>query len=158
MQLGYRKVVQDIKSVFESPFHSVVGLAAPQVGHPLRVIGYQIHDKSLMKEKKVKEPVPLTFLVNPVLQVLERETKWAADTEACESVPHYHVVVKRPSRVHVKAWDLNGKDVSFEAEGYLARVLHHECDHLDGMTMIDRMERQTLCNDKYLGEFQQIRK
>ncbi|KAJ3411151.1 RNAPII degradation factor [Chytridiales sp. JEL 0842] len=149
----FRGAVEDIKRVFASPLHPVVGLAAPQVGYSIRLLAYQILDSKHSREKNVPSPVPLTFLVNPVIKSLESESKWTSDIESCESVPNYHCVVKRPSKLAVTAWDLEGKDISFEVQGYLARIIHHEVDHLNGLTMLDRCERGSLCHDSYIGKF-----
>ncbi|KAJ3226442.1 Neuraminidase [Chytriomyces hyalinus] len=133
--------VQAMRSVFASPYHSVIGLSAPQVGHSLSIIAY-------------RNNTPLTFLFNPVLAPLQPQSKWAAQYESCESLPHYNCIVRRPDRVRVTALDTDANEVSFEASGFLARVIHHECDHLEGITLADRMVEKTLRHDQYIDVFE----
>jgi peptide deformylase len=63
-------------------------------------------------------------------------------------------VVKRPSSIHVKALDIDGKLVDRQYTGLLARIIQHEIDHLDGISFVDRVEKQTLRHDQYLEEFE----
>ncbi|KAJ3097104.1 Dynein heavy chain 10, axonemal [Phlyctochytrium planicorne] len=137
--------VKDMTSVFDSPFHDVVGLAAPQVGHSLQIVAYRIKNPAQIKDKSIAKPIPLTFFINPSLEILDK--KLISDYESCESLPHYNAVVKRYSRIRLTGFDLGGKPVSFEASGFLARLLQHEVDHLEGITLVDKMEKQTLRHD-----------
>ncbi|KAI9349549.1 peptide deformylase [Obelidium mucronatum] len=125
----------------------------PQVGHPLRIIAYKIGDAQTIKAKKATAS-PLTFLINPTLEILERESKWEAEYESCESMPHYNCLVKRPSKVLVEALDVKGEKIRFTADGFLAKVLHHEVDHLDGITLVDRALPKTLRHDQYIELFE----
>ncbi|KAI8612867.1 peptide deformylase [Chytriomyces sp. MP71] len=140
--------VKAIRSVFESPYHTVCGLSAPQIGSPLSIIAYRIKNVSGVP------PIPLTFLINPKLTVTEREAKWTLEYESCESLPSYNAIVRRPTRVRVDALNLEGEKVGFEASGYLAKVLHHECDHLEGKTLLERMEKGTLRHDQYIDVYE----
>ncbi|HPC48450.1 MAG TPA: peptide deformylase, partial [Deltaproteobacteria bacterium] len=103
-----------------------VGLAAPQVGVSRRLI--------LVDPSAGKEPGRLMVIVNPV--IIDREGT-VTDSEMCLSVPELSVDVKRAERIYVKGASLTGKDVSIEAHGYLARILQHEIDHLDGKVILD---------------------
>ncbi|KAJ3005026.1 UNVERIFIED_CONTAM: hypothetical protein HDU68_004807 [Siphonaria sp. JEL0065] len=145
--------IKDLKSVFDSPYHTVIGLSAPQVGHPLRIIAYKISDPKTIKEKKVTAS-PLTFLINPTLEILEHKSKWQAEYESCESMPHYNCIVRRPGKVKVDALNVKGEKVSFTAEGFLAKVLHHEVDHLDGITLVDRALEKTLRHDQHIDVYE----
>lgn len=102
-----------------------VGLAAPQIGVPLRVIVVQMPGE---------EPVAL---INPeiVKQVGQQEV-----TEGCLSVPGYFGDIKRSAQVVVKGKDCHGKAVRIKAIGLMAEALEHEVDHLDGRLYIDRIE------------------
>jgi peptide deformylase len=77
------------------------------------------------------EPVPTTVLINPVIELLSRETEegW----EGCLSVPGMRGVVTRYTRLHYTGFDQRGRPIAREASGFHARVVQHECDHLDGI-------------------------
>jgi peptide deformylase len=102
------------------------GLAAPQIGVPLRVVIFGYAD-----------PVPQTILVNPVLEPLtdEVEDGW----EGCLSVPGLRGVVPRARKLRYAGFDLDGRRIERIAEGFHARVVQHECDHLDGILYPMRM-------------------
>lgn len=120
-----------------------VGLAAPQVGESLQII--IVEDKrsyhetvpgKLLKEQG-RKPVGLKVLINPVLEIIDAET--ALYFEGCLSVDGYVGVAARHRAVKVTAWDRDGKDVSYIARGWQARILQHEIDHLSGKLYIDEM-------------------
>lgn len=104
------------------------GLAAPQVGVDLRVVIFGVECNPRYPEAEV---VPFTVLVNPVLTPLttEEEEGW----EGCLSVPGLRGVVPRIRRLRYTGWDERGNRIEREAEGFHARVVQHECDHLDGI-------------------------
>ena len=104
---------------------SGVGLAAPQVGVPLRVIVLQMIGE---------EP---TAIINP--EIVER-TGQQQVTEGCLSVPGYYGEIKRSAYVTVKGKDRNGKEIRIRAESLMAEALEHETDHLDGKLYIDHVE------------------
>ncbi|MBG0823790.1 peptide deformylase [Planomonospora sp. ID91781] len=99
------------------------GLAAPQIGVPLRVLVYELDGRS-------------GHLVNPRLELSER--KVTAD-EACLSAPGLWWPLERSYMVTARGRDMFGKPVTVRALGMLARVLQHEADHLDGMLFADRL-------------------
>jgi peptide deformylase len=111
------------------------GLAAPQIGVGLRVVifGFEHNDRY-----PDAEPVPYTELVNPVLTPLSDETEegW----EGCLSVPGLRGRVRRYTRLRYKGFDPQGRPIEREANGFHARVVQHECDHLDGILYPMRME------------------
>ncbi len=100
-----------------------VGLAAPQIGVQKRFFVYDIGEG------------PHT-LVNPVIR--ESEGEWTYD-EGCLSIPGLYVEIVRPKQLLVTGYDLDGNEVSFEADELLARLVQHELDHLDGVLMFERM-------------------
>jgi len=102
-----------------------VGLAAPQVGVPLRVIVIGI-----------PEGEDIT-LINP--QIVRKAGERLV-TEGCLSIPGYFGEVKRAQSVRVKGHDLSGKEIRIKAEELLAQALEHEIDHLNGVLYIDRLE------------------
>lgn len=117
------------------------GLAAPQVHEPLRVVVFQAPaertDPGLSSEEAFDHQAPLTVLVNPVIEVLSpvREAGW----EGCLSVPGLRGLVERPAHIRYSGVDLAGRRVERIARGFHARVVQHECDHLDGVLYPQRM-------------------
>jgi peptide deformylase len=107
------------------------GLAAPQIGVPLRVVIFGSADGRPNPRYPTEPPVPQTTLVNPVLQPLgdEMEEGW----EGCLSVPGLRGVVPRRRRLRYSGFDPEGRPVERTVEGFHARVVQHECDHLDGI-------------------------
>jgi peptide deformylase len=105
-----------------------VGLAANQIGVLQRVL---VIDVPLDGDQRAD----LT-LINPVLSA---RIGSLVDEEGCLSIPSIYDDVRRAERLHVEAQDPDGKPISFDAEGYMARVLQHEVDHLDGILFVDRL-------------------
>jgi peptide deformylase len=105
-----------------------VGLAAPQIGVGLQVVIFGFERSERYPDAP---PVPRTVLVNPVITVLDEteEEGW----EGCLSVPGLRGVVPRPRRIRYRGFDPTGKPIDREAEGFHARVVQHECDHLNGV-------------------------
>src|SRR3954463_676299 len=105
-----------------------VGLAATQVGVPLRIF---VIDVSVGHD-----PNGLHVMVNPAF--VERDGMQIED-EGCLSVPGFNATVARPSRVVVKGLDRHGTEQTIEGTGLLARAFQHEMDHLDGLLFVDRL-------------------
>lgn len=123
-----------------------IGLAAPQVFEPLRLI--VLGDPSA--DPQDEAAIPLTVLFNPQFTALSPECLDA--WEGCLSIPQLRGVVPRAAAVEVQGYDREGQAVELEAEGLFARVLQHEIDHLDGVLFPDRMaDLQTLT---FLEEYQ----
>jgi peptide deformylase len=119
-------LVQDmIDTMYAAPG---IGLAAPQIGVPLRVC---VIDLSVGKVGGT-----LHTLINP--EFVEREGMQVED-EGCLSVPGFTASVARPARVVVRALDRRGAPTTVDGTGLLARALQHELDHLDGVLFLDRL-------------------
>jgi peptide deformylase len=112
------------------------GLAAPQVHVPLRVVIFLVSSERAAREGG--EEVPLTLLINPEIEPLDDEKTYG--WEGCLSVPDLAGRVPRWTRIRYRGRDLEGKRVEREAEGFHARVVQHECDHLDGILYPQRMD------------------
>ena len=105
-----------------------VGLAANQVGRLRRVLVAAIEEDEYV-------------VVNPVIEASSEETEVLA--EGCLSIPGIQVEVERPVAVTITGQDTAGEDLRLEADGLLARVFQHEVDHLDGVLILDRTDRES---------------
>ena len=117
------------------------GLAAPQVYEPLRVVVFQAPPERASEDTSGEEAfdhtAPLTVLINPEIEVLsdEQELGW----EGCLSVPGLRGLVPRATDIVYRAAALDGSRIERRARGFHARVVQHECDHLDGILYPQRM-------------------
>jgi peptide deformylase len=135
-----------------------VGLAAPQLGVPLRVIVLEDTEARMAsltpaeRAERGRVPFPLRVLVNPVLRpVGERRDTFF---EGCLSVRGYAGLVARAHAVEVTAVDERGAPVRWEVAGWPARILQHEVDHLDGTLYVDRMHTRSFSTqDQAKGRF-----
>jgi peptide deformylase len=125
-----------------------VGLAAPQVHAGLRLAVIEVPPD----DERSEAGVPLTVLVNPVVTPLG--SRRLAGYEGCLSVPDLRGLVPRLERLRLDALDRNGEAYSVEASGFFARVIQHECDHLEGRVYLDRME--DLRSLSFLREFERF--
>jgi peptide deformylase len=113
-----------------------VGLAAPQVDSPLRVIVVEYGED---EDEDEKIPPKLYVVVNPEISRLDNETELG--TEGCLSIPGYVGDVDRPVSITLKGQNRHAQPVKIKAEGWLARIFQHEIDHLEGVLFIDRAEK-----------------
>jgi len=125
-------LVQDMKDTMAA--RNGAGLAAPQIGVGERVVIFGVDKNPRYPDA---EEVPFTVLVNPKIVLLTREVEegW----EGCLSVPGMRGIVPRYTRLRYSGFDEEGNPVEREAEGFHARVVQHECDHLDGILYPQRM-------------------
>ena len=117
-----------LETMYDAPG---IGLAAIQVGVPLRVIVMDLAGEDA-------EPEP-RFFVNP--EILDPSEDMSVYEEGCLSVPEYYDEVERPARCRVKYLDYDGKEQVLDAEGLLATCIQHEMDHLEGVLFIDHLSR-----------------
>lgn len=120
-----RKLVDDLFETMQSA--PGAGLAAPQIGVPLRVFTYWVDDV-------------LGHLCNPTLDLSEEIQD---GEEGCLSVPGLSYETKRAKRVVAKGFNMHGEPLTLEGSDLLARAVQHETDHLDGVLFIDRLDEQT---------------
>ncbi|AXC12477.1 Peptide deformylase [Acidisarcina polymorpha] len=120
-----------------------VGLAAPQIGEPLQLViiedkaEYQATLTPAELAERERRPVAFHVLINPEIELLSPlEVNFF---EGCLSLPGFMAIVPRARRVRVRALNEAGEIVTIEAEGWYARILQHEIDHLRGTLYIDRM-------------------
>lgn len=117
------------------------GLAAPQVHMPWRIVVYKVEGGRAASEDGSGRAVPTTAMINPVIEPLGEETD--VGFEACLSVPGMAGPVRRFTHVRATYATTEGETVEIEAHGFHARVLQHECDHLDGVLYPMRVEDMT---------------
>jgi peptide deformylase len=124
-----RTLVADMfETMYEAPG---IGLAAIQVGVPLRVV---VMDLS----KRETEAEPKVFINPEITQSSDEKTVYE---EGCLSIPEIHEDVERPARVKIRYLDLDGKPQEAEAEGLFATCIQHEVDHLNGVLFIDHISK-----------------
>ena len=134
--LGSPELQQLIDDMFETMAHvGGVGLAAPQIGIDLQLVIFGFERSERYPDA---EPVPRTILLNPVIIPLDTEVEdgW----EGCLSVPGLRGVVPRYTRIRYTGLDPQGRSVERVAEGFHARVVQHECDHLIGRLYPSRIQ------------------
>jgi peptide deformylase len=104
------------------------GLAAPQIGENVRVVIFEVNNNPRYPDR---EPIPFTVLINPEIHPVGEaiESGW----EGCLSVPGMRGVVPRPARIRYTGFDEKGTPIDRTVDGFHARVVQHECDHLDGI-------------------------
>ncbi len=126
------ELLQDMRDTMAAK--NGAGLAAPQIGVGLRVVIFGVQKNPRYPDA---EEVPFTVLVNPRIVLLAREVEegW----EGCLSVPGMRGLVPRYTRLRYGGFDAEGRPFEREAEGFHARVVQHECDHLDGILYPQRM-------------------
>lgn len=118
------RLVDDmIETMYEAPG---VGLAAPQVGVQKRLFVYDLNDG-----------LGARTLVNP--EITDARGEWEYE-EGCLSVPGLYFPILRPKEVHLTGFDLDGNEVSIEADEFEARVFQHELDHLDGRLLLEHLD------------------
>lgn len=125
-----RKLAEDmLETMYQAPG---IGLAAPQVGHSLRIIVVDV-------SRDDEERKPYVFF-NPEVEPEEGDNPAEPYEEGCLSVPDIFAEVVRPSRIRLKALDLEGNPVEMRnLDGMLARCIQHEVDHLEGVLFVDRI-------------------
>ena len=153
-----RKLVEDMLETLNDS--EGAGLAAPQVHVPKRLVIFHLpasrarreeengetgdngetggEGNGDMEDMEDMEAVPMTVLINPEIEVLDDEK--TTGVAGCLSLPSMIGMVPRFKRIRYKALQLDGSEIEREAKGYHARVVQHECDHLDGFLYPQRME------------------
>jgi len=127
-----RALLEDMKETMAAK--NGAGLAAPQIGVSQRIVIFGVDHNPRYPDA---EEVPFTVLVNPKLVMLTREVD--EDWEGCLSVPGMRGVVPRYTKLRYTGFDIEGNPIERVAEGFHARVVQHECDHLDGILYPQRM-------------------
>lgn len=130
-----RRVDAELKKMIHQMYdlmytHEGIGLAANQVDLPYRLFVMNIKSDPTAKDEE-------HAFINPV--ILQRKGGMEEKGEGCLSLPDIHGPVKRPKKIVLNAYTLGGDEVTWEMDGMYARVVQHECDHLDGILFVDRL-------------------
>ena len=124
-----------VRDMYATMYHADgIGLAAPQIGLPLRIIVVDLRRPDSDDEDEEFERVAL---VNPVVTWSSDET--AKQSEGCLSIPGLEETVQRPEEVRVEGRDPEGNEIIIETDGLFGRALQHEIDHLNGVLFVDRV-------------------
>lgn len=134
------KIVRIVEQMFDTLYDTEtgIGLAAPQVGIQRQIFVWDIDG----------EP---EVIFNPV--IAESDGEWTYD-EGCLSIPGLYVEMVRPKKVLMTGVDIDGNEVSFEADELEARLFQHELDHLNGVLMFDRMQPEQ--RKQAIAEYQRL--
>ena len=127
-----RALLQDMQDTMAHK--NGAGLAAPQIGVSQRIVIFGVDHNPRYPDA---EAVPFTVLVNPKITMLTRDVE--EDWEGCLSVPGMRGIVPRYTKLRYSGFDIEGNPIERVAEGFHARVVQHECDHLDGILYPQRM-------------------
>ncbi len=134
-----KRLVADMIETMEDA--NGAGLAAPQVHVPLRVVVFQApagrSDDDLSETEAFDHTAALTVLINPVIEVVDPATE--GGWEGCLSVPGMRGWVERARHIRYTGYDTEGKRILRTAKGFHARVVQHECDHIEGVLYPQRM-------------------
>jgi peptide deformylase len=136
------KIVRIVEEMFDTLYDSDsgIGLAAPQVGIQRQIFVWDMDDEPMV-------------ILNPT--ITESDGEWVYE-EGCLSIPGLYVEMTRPKTVLMKGIDMNGNEISLEADELEARLFQHELDHLNGVLMFDRMQpeqrKQAIAEYKKLSE------
>lgn len=131
----YPELKELIENMFETMYKADgVGLAAPQIGLPIRLV---VIDLDILADEHPEFKDFKKAFINP--HILEREGEEVSMEEGCLSLPGIHEPVRRKSKIRVKYMDENFVEHEEVVEGYLARVMQHEFDHLEGKMFIDHL-------------------
>ncbi len=131
--LALRRLVDDMIETMRA--EDGIGLAAPQIGEPVQLAIIEFEEES--PRYPGMGAISATVFINPVVTILDAAEQ--AFWEGCLSVPDLRGVVHRPRAIRVDYLDMEGNPCAIEAEGFVATVLQHELDHLQGVLYVDRM-------------------
>lgn len=134
-----------------------VGLAAPQIGLSLQLAVIEDrpeYSKDVSPDRlaeRQRQAVPFQVLINP--RIVEQSNDQVEFFEGCLSLAGFSALVKRSRQVAVEYWDERGQPRRVEAQGWYARILQHEIDHLNGRLYIDRMESRSFMSLDNIGRY-----
>ena len=134
-----------------------VGLAAPQIGKSIQLAVIEDRAEYLTRRsadelaETQRSAIPFHVIINPKLTILGKSS--AQFFEGCLSVVGYQAIVDRALNVRVECLNEQGEEITIKAQGWYARILQHEIDHLNGTLYIDRMKTRTLSTGENMTKF-----
>jgi peptide deformylase len=134
-----------------------VGLAAPQIGKSFQLAVIEDRAEYLTRlsadelAESQRAAIPFHVIINPKLTILDKSS--AQFFEGCLSVTGYQAIVNRALKVRVECLNERGEETTIKAQGWYARILQHEIDHLNGTLYIDRMKTRTLTSAENMSKF-----
>ncbi|KAM3919547.1 peptide deformylase, mitochondrial [Leptodactylus fuscus] len=143
-----KRMVQLLKSC------GCVGLSAPQLGIPLRIMVLELREEMCqlvppdVRAQREMEPFPLKIFINPTMRILNSQK--LSFPEGCSSIHGFSAVVPRYHSVEISGLNEKGEQSSWKAQGWAARVIQHEMDHLEGVLYIDKMDPRTFVNVNWM--------
>ena len=151
--------IQELIELMRDAMHAApgVGLAAPQIGVPIQLAVIEDRAEYLTRlsadelAEHQRAAIPFHVIINPKLTILDDSS--AEFFEGCLSVAGFSAVVDRTLSVRVECLNERGEEVTINAQGWYARILQHEIDHLNGVLYIDRMKTRTLTTAENMLRF-----
>ena len=128
------EIIKDLKATLE--FSTGLGIAAPQIGINKRII--VVGAKKEKIQFNDSEEIPVTAMINPTWKNLSEDTD--IQYEGCLSVPQIRGKVERFKEIELAYYNQNGEKITKQISGFLARLIQHECDHLDGIVFLERVK------------------
>lgn len=126
-------IIEDLKSTLE--YGTGLGIAAPQIGINKRIIVVGAKKENIKYNDA--EEIPITVMINPVWKKLSDETD--IQFEGCMSIPNIRGKVRRYKQIELTYYNENGNKITKRLSGFFARLVQHECDHLDGINFIEKV-------------------
>ena len=127
-------IIEDLKATLE--FGTGLGIAAPQIGINKRIIVIGAKKENIKYNDS--EEIPITAMINPTWRKISNETD--IQYEGCLSVPSIRGKVERYKDIELTYYDENGKQITRQLHGFFARLVQHECDHLEGIVFLERVK------------------
>lgn len=127
-------IIEDLKSTLE--YGTGLGIAAPQIGIDKRIIVVGAKKENIKYNDA--EEIPITAMINPTMKKLSEDTD--VQYEGCMSVPSIRGKVKRYKNIELTYYNENGEKIVKQLKGFFARLVQHECDHLDGIVFLEKVK------------------
>lgn len=150
-----KKIQQIITNLVDSMrYYNLVGMAAPQIGKSFRIFVSEIRETKFRKNQNIKNTDKLRVYINP--KIVWCSKKRITGYEGCGSVAFSNIFgkVRRPKSIIVQAQNRDGKNFKLKANNLLARIIQHECDHLNGIVFTDKADPKSyMSRNEYLTRF-----